>query len=168
MRAVLPLPPHSRGEKSRCICDAIACIPQWVSARCVATFAPQEREPDVELLWAHSGGKRVAFPRVDGEGLGLFSVVSPLDLRPAQWGIREPLALVENRVWPAEVDVILVPGVAFTRGGLRCGRGGGFYDRLLAALPVSAWKIGVCFGEQLVEDVPTEPHDLGVDVVVFA
>ena len=168
MRAIFPLPPHLRAGKSRCICDVIAALPQWEGAGVVAIFAPQEREPDVELLWECASGRKFGYPRIDGEELELFSVLSPSELRPAQWGIREPVGLPENLIAPREVDIVLVPGVAFTRGGLRCGRGGGFYDRLLAALPEGVLKIGVCFSEQLVDDLPTEPHDRAVDLVISA
>ena len=67
---------------------------------------------------------------------------------------------------PGAVDVILVPGLAFTRAGQRLGRGGGFYDRLLARLPAVTWKIGVCFEVQISDAVPSEPHDVTVDCVM--
>jgi 5-formyltetrahydrofolate cyclo-ligase len=59
-----------------------------------------------------------------------------------------------------------VPGLAFTRKGLRLGRGGGYYDRYLAALPPTTLKIGVCFALQLVDAMPTEPHDQRMNAVV--
>jgi 5-formyltetrahydrofolate cyclo-ligase len=62
--------------------------------------------------------------------------------------------------------VILVPGVAFTRAGQRLGRGGGYYDRLLSALPAKAVRLGVCFELQIVDELPSEPHDMRVDGVV--
>lgn len=107
------------------------------------------------------------YPRIDMELLALYAVGSLFDLQPARWEIREPRALPEMLVQPSEVDLILVPGVAFTAGGLRCGRGGGFYDRLLANLPASACKVGVCFAEQVVEEVPMEAHDFPVDTVIW-
>jgi 5-formyltetrahydrofolate cyclo-ligase len=63
------------------------------------------------------------------------------------------------------IDVVLVPGVAFDRTGGRLGRGGGFYDRYLTAVAVER-RVGVCFGCQVVELVPTAGHDARVGVVV--
>lgn len=167
MRSILSLPPDVRGEKSARICEQIRSLPAWEKARAVVLFAPQTREPDVELLWPHAAGRRMIYPRMDMELLALYAVESPFDLQPAKWGIREPRALPEALVSPSEVDLVLVPGVAFTKAGLRCGRGGGFYDRLLAGLPPTVCKVGVCFAEQLLDEVPMEPHDLPVDVVVW-
>lgn len=167
MRSILSFPPDVRGEKSARICEQVRRLPAWEKALNVVLFAPQLREPDVELLWAHSERRRMIYPRIDMELLSLYSVESLFDLQPARWEIREPRALPEALVRPSEVDLILVPGVAFTAGGLRCGRGGGFYDRLLASLPATACKVGVCFAEQIVGEVPMEPHDLPVDAMVW-
>jgi 5-formyltetrahydrofolate cyclo-ligase len=88
------------------------------------------------------------------------------ELKPSRWNLREPDALPEN-VAPLEaVDLLLVPGVAFTRDGRRLGRGGGFYDRLLAEPALRAVKIGICFAPQLVTELPVDPHDRAVDFVV--
>jgi len=79
-------------------------------------------------------------------------------------GIREP---VEGGViGPGEIEVALVPGVAFDLSGGRLGRGAGFYDRFLGRLADRAVRIGVGFGLQVVGRVPRETHDLGVDALV--
>ncbi len=164
MRERLPLPAELRAEKSARICKAILALPEWASARTVALFAPQEREPDIDALWAHATGKIFAYPRMEGERLGLYAISAVEELVPARWGLREPAAAVPV---PLEsVDLVLIPGVAFTQAGARCGRGGGFYDRFLASLPGRARRIGVCFALQIVDEVPMELHDLGVDAVI--
>lgn len=63
-----------------------------------------------------------------------------------------------------EIDLVLVPGLAFSERGLRLGRGGGFYDRLLAQ--VLGKSVGICFSEQLRETIPAEAHDISVSEVV--
>ncbi len=65
------------------------------------------------------------------------------------------------KVHIADIDLMLLPGVAFSRRGERLGRGGAVYDRLLAA--AGATKVGLCYGFQIEEDVPCEPHDQRVD-----
>ena len=168
MRALLPLPPDVRGERSRRICECIVAHPAWSTARTVATFAPQQREPDVDLLWQHGAARSFAYPRVEGDFIVFHRVGSIFELQPAQWGIREPATSAQSQIRPDEIDLILVPGVAFTREGQRCGRGGGYYDRLLADLPARTAKLGVCFAEQIVDSLPLEAHDAMVDGVIFA
>ncbi len=163
-RELPPLPPDVRGEMSAQLCAALAAMPAWHAARTVALFAPLPSEPDVEGLWAYLAGKRAAYPRMAGETFALYAVESPYELVPAQWGIREPRP--ERLVSPAEVDFVVIPGVAFTRDGARCGRGKGFYDRFLAELSPAACKTGACFARQLVAELPMEPHDVRMDFVV--
>jgi len=83
-------------------------------------------------------------------------------LKKGKFGIPEP----EHPVWagPQELDLVLVPGVAFDRAGNRIGRGGGFYDRLLRRY--SAVRAGICFDFQILETVPAEPHDCRMDRLV--
>ncbi len=80
-------------------------------------------------------------------------------------GLREPVPTAP-RVAPAELDAVLVPALAFDRRGHRLGRGGGFYDRFLGALPPRVTTIGIAFSVQLLNAIPTDPHDRPVDVIV--
>ena len=161
--AILRTTFDDRAEKSSRLCAAIASSEAWLGARTVAIFAPQMREPDVELLWMHGGAKSFAYPRVTDGRLDLFRVESLHELAPGAFGVREPDARMENASDPGMLDLILVPGVAFTRSGERLGRGGGFYDRLLASLPAHTCKIGVCFDAQILPEFPIESHDQRVD-----
>ncbi len=67
---------------------------------------------------------------------------------------------------PASLDVVVVPGLAFTADGHRLGQGGGHFDRFLSRLRADCLTVGVCFREQLVAELPTEPHDVHVHRVV--
>ncbi len=75
------------------------------------------------------------------------------------------LRVVPGDLDPLELDVVVVPGLAFTPDGRRLGQGGGHYDRFLSRLGPTCITIGACFAEQLVTDLPTEPHDRRVDHV---
>ena len=66
------------------------------------------------------------------------------------------------------MDLIVVPGLAFTPEGSRLGRGAGFYDRFLSTISRTTLKIGVCFEFQLVSEIPQESHDVKMDAVVYA
>ncbi|NNE11608.1 MAG: 5-formyltetrahydrofolate cyclo-ligase [Ilumatobacter sp.] len=67
---------------------------------------------------------------------------------------------------PSELDIVIVPGTAFTAAGDRLGQGGGWYDRFLSELRPDCVTIGVAFAPQIVDELPVEPHDIPVQVVV--
>ena len=67
---------------------------------------------------------------------------------------------------PGAIDVVVVPGTAFTADGHRLGQGGGWYDRFLSGVRPDCLKIGVGFAPQLVESLPVEPHDIPLDLVI--
>lgn len=130
----------------------------------VLGFAPLRREPDwTSVLGA---GWQVALPRVEGEKLIFHRLASLAELKPGSHGAREPEADEATRISPTDATAVLVPGVAFDSCGARLGRGGGFYDRLLAHPHFAARRIAVCFACQLVERVPVETHDIEVDEIV--
>lgn len=154
-----------REEKSARICRRIAGLPEFRAARCVALFDAMASEPSLAALWPLA--PRIAvYPRVQGDELQLFAVDDPAHLGagPREGGHREPLADGE-RIAPEMIEVILVPGLAFTRSGFRLGRGGGHYDRLLAQLPPAVVRVGICFELQIAEEIPAELHDMTVDMV---
>jgi 5-formyltetrahydrofolate cyclo-ligase len=70
------------------------------------------------------------------------------------------------RVAISEIDLLLVPGLAFTERGARLGRGGGYYDSLIASLDPHTTTVGVAFSEQLANEVPLQPHDQFVSLVL--
>ena len=155
-----------RSEWSREICCWLVAEEIWKSASTIALFAPQLREPDIELLWSHGKGKEFCFPRVLGTELEFRAVEDPKALVTRRWELREPDPETSLPVALEEIDLLLVPGVAFTRSGRRLGRGGGFYDRLLADPELCAVSFGICFALQVVDNLPTEPHDRPVDRIV--
>ncbi len=124
-------------------------------------------DPTIELLLDR--GCTVAVPVVlEARGRMVPARITSLDpsaFARDRYDLRSPhlpLSLVD----PATLDLILVPGVAFTTAGHRLGRGGGYYDRLLADLPGRVRRVGVCHAGQVVTSVPVEPHDAGVDDLV--
>lgn len=125
--------------------------------------------PEVETKFFLRGalkGKKVYLPRVGPKkSLALRRVFSLSgDLKKNAYNIMEPKAVCEKR--PAsQMDVIIVPGVAFDKNGGRLGRGGGYYDRLLKKAK-RVPKIGLCFREQLVKKVPMTAYDVKVDRVI--
>ena len=111
--------------------------------------------PTENFIRKWHGSKRIAIPKVNGESLLLYEY-DPEKLQPGYKGIAEP-AGDAVQIGPEEVDLALVPGVAFTRKGGRMGRGKGFYDRLLPAMDCP--KIGIGFSFRWLEDLPADPWD---------
>ncbi|MGN0310588.1 MAG: 5-formyltetrahydrofolate cyclo-ligase [Bacteroides sp.] len=111
--------------------------------------------------WASK--KQIILPVVVGDDLELRSYHSRHELATGAYGIEEPTG--PPFLHPEQIACIVVPGVAFDDLGNRLGRGKGYYDRLLPRLP-QAWKIGLCFPFQRVEEVPAEPFDIRMDEVI--
>ncbi|HII17293.1 TPA: 5-formyltetrahydrofolate cyclo-ligase [Candidatus Woesearchaeota archaeon] len=108
-------------------------------------------------------GKEVSVPIIHGGRLILSSIGSFDDLDDASDdGILEPSVI--RKVEVDDLDLVIVPGVAFDRMGDRMGFGKGYYDKLLFRYPGK--KIALAFSEQLMAYVPTEPHDIIMDIVV--
>jgi len=108
--------------------------------------------------------KCLLLPCVDGDDLRLRQYTGPECLKAGeQFGIGEPTGPEYTDL--DSVELIIVPGVAFDSKGNRMGRGRGFYDRLLKSTP-NAYKVGVGFDFQMVEEVPVEEFDVGMDRVV--
>ena len=156
----------ARAEASVMICEKLRALTGWQEAKVVMAFAPLGDEPNIEPLLCAT--RATALPRWTDEGYEPAQITNlQTDLCPGQFGVREPTPECPTTTW-AEIDVILVPGLAFDGEGTRLGRGGGYYDRLLdcarAAGPVTA--VGVCFEWQLQQDVPITKHDQQLDLVV--
>ena len=141
---------------------------RWHRAKSILFFAPLAEELDIWPLLSQAldAGKKVALPRLP-PGTNNYVACQVKDpeteLIVGRYGIREPVErcaeLPLNRL-----DLILVPGVAFDLHGRRLGRGKGFYDRLLAAVRGST--CGVAFDEQIVGEIPIEPHDVHLNCIL--
>ena len=132
-----------RTARSEVICRRIIASAAWMNAERVLLFSPIRTEPDIAPVGsaATDAGKRIS--------------IMPTTLRT-----ESQLEL------PFIPDLVLVPGLAFTRGGHRLGRGGGFYDRLLTGRAKDSYKLGICFAPQLLESIPTGEHDAVLDAVI--
>lgn len=130
------------------------------SALKIGIYAPLPHEVDLVPLLREYPQHRYAFPRCLPEHrLCFHHVCCPeQELRPGAMGILAPLPRLPIFT-PEEIDILIVPGVAFTPRGERLGYGGGYYDRYLPLCP-QARILATAFSEQLVDSIPTEPHDL--------
>ena len=129
-------------------------------------FLSLEREIDTTfaLETAFSEEKTVLVPKVIWEDSKIVPVrLASLDdaCEPDRYGLRNP---IQAETVPAgEIDLVIVPGLAFDTQAKRLGRGGGFYDRFLADPALGAGRCGLAFHEQLLPEVPAESNDQSVD-----
>lgn len=161
---------QERSAANSSIAAHLTQLPEWRPAEVVLGYLamPQEASVDAVLRQALSEGKRVAVPAVSGDGLIFREVPSFRDsvVRGA-YGIREPAEsypALEVEALPQ--SIMLVPGLGFDHNGGRLGRGGGYYDRVLNALPAHTSSAAVAFSCQLQETLPTESHDARVKLLI--
>ncbi len=139
-------PPESIKVRGVMLCPA---LPGEVDLTCVA-------------VWVVSMHFTLIVPRMDWKAKTLERVRVRSwfeDLVTAEYNVRQPSAS-EPTIPLDRIDAVLVPGLAFDRQGGRLGRGAGFFDRFLATLPPRVLTIGVAYPQQVVDQVPMEPHDV--------
>ncbi len=132
------------------------------------TFGTEVRT-EAMVREALSQGKKIIVPKTDKENNAL--ILSWLhdydkDLAPGIWGIPEPHVASLRPVKPAEIDLVVVPGVAFDRNGNRLGYGGGYYDRFFTKLKKDVPLIALAFDCQIVEHIPTGRFDKKIDCLI--
>jgi 5-formyltetrahydrofolate cyclo-ligase len=148
------------------ICQRLRRLPELRQAHTVMAFAPLPREIDIWLLLAElaAGGQRLCLPLITGQGFMEAREVSDVALlKPQSYGIAEPppdAPLVE----PVNINLVLTPGLAFSRDLWRLGRGGGYYDRFLAGC--GAFRLGLARELQIVEHIPHDAHDLRMQALL--
>ena len=140
----------------------------WKEAESILFYAPMPQELDTWplLVEALLVGKTVALPRFQAEtgDYGICVLTDAVaDVEVGAFGIREPVARCS--LMPVKkLDLLMIPGLAFDLNGHRLGRGKGYYDQLLAA--VRGTRIGVAFDQQIVPQVPIEPHDMHLNGIL--
>jgi 5-formyltetrahydrofolate cyclo-ligase len=160
---------NARERASTAIAQRVRALPEWKAATDILGYLSMRREASVDLLLAAglSDEKRVSVPAVDEERLR-FRAIESSDgpfVRGA-YGIREPESNApEIDVAALTSGLVLVPGVGFDAAGMRLGRGGGYYDRLLAELPPGVTTVGIAFSCQLQEELPVDEHDRAIDLL---
>ncbi len=155
----------TRRAASARIRERVLALPELADARNVFVFVSFGSEVDTHgLIDSLLGrGQQVAIPRIiDATTIRAVPMTGWDDLVAGKWGI---LAPVHDTPAAGPFDVAIIPGVAFTEARERIGHGRGYYDRWLESNPVGT-SIALAFEEHLVPELPVEPHDRPVDMVV--
>ncbi|MEE2657445.1 MAG: 5-formyltetrahydrofolate cyclo-ligase [Candidatus Latescibacterota bacterium] len=158
-------------EISRRICQRVTQLPSWRSSKWVHSYIASlageiETRPLIHAAW--QAGKQIAVPCVVPGIDELSHAVLREDsqLRAGPMGVMQPDE--DNGLFPGTqvIDLVIVPGMAFDRQGQRLGRGGGYYDRFLADLRPMTVTVGVVPQRFLLDEVPTEDHDITLHAVL--
>lgn len=149
------------------VCNSISHGGQWRLCTTVLLYYPLSDEVDVRPLiqMAYQAGYQVLLPVVLGEELELRLYQGDDSLRAGAYNIMEPVGPLFPPEEYDQIQMAIVPGMAFDAAGHRLGRGKGYYDRLLPLLP-QAYKIGVCYPFQFLTDIPCEEHDISMNEVI--
>lgn len=163
------LPAAARAEKSARITAALVTLDECARSGCVMAYVPVRSEFDTRPLLERllAAGVVLALPRITGPRVMVAARVTDLsrDLVPGAFGIPAPRDGLEA-LSPDVLDCVLVPGSAFDLEGRRCGYGGGYYDNLVALMRPDCHRVAAAFDVQVVDEVPAEPHDLPVHLLV--
>ena len=156
---------HSAAE-SPALLAALQSESHYANARTLLLYRALPDEVQINPLFDGliAQGKTILLPRVVSDTdmeLRLYTGVD--SLQAGAFGIMEPTGPLYTDY--AAIDVAVIPGMAFDADGHRLGRGKGYYDRFLPLIP-RAYKIGLCFPWQLVDEVPSDAHDIMMDGVI--
>jgi 5-formyltetrahydrofolate cyclo-ligase len=136
-------------------------------AKLIAAYIGVGVEPPTDALidaFVVNGG-RVLLPIVNGDELLWGDYSGPTALVPSPLGLLEPTGTRLGPETIGDCDLVVVPALAVDRRGRRLGRGGGFYDRALR-MAAKARIVAVVYDDEVVDEVPVEPHDVSVDAAV--
>jgi 5-formyltetrahydrofolate cyclo-ligase len=141
---------------------------EFLRAKSVAAFSSIQGEVDTLTLLEGvlKAGKKLYLPRVskDRSQLGFYEVKDLTKLEPGAFGILEPQPRRPARV--GDLDMMILPGLAFDRRGSRLGFGKGYYDRILPSLKKSALSVGLCYSFQVIDRVPVNGADVPVKALL--
>lgn len=154
-------------KRSNDIIATLTSLPSFLNARVVACYLSFGSEVYTHgLVRAYCATKDMLIPVVDREhkNLLLSHIQDWKELSTGTYGILEPREEFLRIRNVDEVDMVIVPGIAFDREGNRIGYGGGYYDALLAR--VDALKIALAYDFQVLERIPAEPHDVRMDMIL--
>jgi 5-formyltetrahydrofolate cyclo-ligase len=166
---VAAIPPEQMHKRSVAACRLLCAQREYREADVIMIFlsTPREIETSHIALQAWADSKRVLAPRVSWEQRRMLPIeIKSLDsdLRHGSMGLPEPIDGMPIPV--SEIDLVIVPGLAFDGHGNRLGRGRGFYDRFLSHRDFRAVACALALEEQFVEQVPHDEDDVPVHMLV--
>jgi 5-formyltetrahydrofolate cyclo-ligase len=154
-------------KKSKKIKEILFGLPEFKNAKTVFFYISYNGEVFTHDMIRESFLRKnviVPISNIKDETLILSQLKSWDELTVGTYRILEPRIEKIRRIEPSEIDLIIVPGVAFDKSGNRLGHGKGYYDKLLQN--TNAKTVGLAFEFQIVNEVPTESHDKAIDILI--
>ena len=163
--------PLVSAAQSRSITGTLMGRKEFQAADRILIYLSKDGEVDTDHLLgrAFELGKRVCVPVVDRENdeLRISELPGPdVDFRLGAFGVREPAEDDLNFAPPDQIDLVVIPGLAFDRRGGRIGYGMGYYDGLLSRLNSQVSRIALAFEFQVLDTVPQDENDIQVDAII--
>ena len=154
-------------EADRKILENVFGLKEFQQAKTIFCYVSTKTEVDTLPLLKEilKSGKRLGVPKCTGKGLmEVYEISSLEELAVGAYGILEPNERCEKILSPEEIDFSLIPCISCDREGRRLGHGGGYYDRYLEQS--RSVKAIVCRDRLMLNEVPTELHDVRMDLVI--
>jgi 5-formyltetrahydrofolate cyclo-ligase len=160
-----------RAEKSAAIMKRLFEFANFLESKIVLFYLSHKSEVDTEPMIhkALALEKIIALPLIDGEKREIIPLkIDNLDrdTQPGYRGIREPISRRCKQIPVQQVNLAIIPGIAFDERGGRIGYGTGFYDRFIPNLDITTRKVALAFECQIVPQIPMEPHDRYTDIII--
>ncbi len=171
LRRLEKISPQQREEKSFRITEKLLSSGEFADASTVMVYVslPQEVDTREIIQEALKQGKRVGVPYMipGGNKMVASEITMNYRLEKGPLGVSQPAGSEVKAIPLDEIDLVVVPALAYDKANRRLGRGKAFYDSFLAgAKPGSIRTIGIAFDEQVVENLPQSSHDIPVDRVI--
>jgi len=160
-----------RKQKSLAIKERFFKLTEFKKAKIIMLYVSTEFEVDTKGMIddALTMGKRIAVPYIIGNEKKMVpSLIKDRlkDLAEGPYGIYQPRGDSYVQLEPSKIELVAVPGLAFTKEGIRLGRGGGYYDRFLKALPKETHAVGIAFDLQVYRELPHGQQDISVKKLI--
>ena len=153
-------------KKSSAIWKFLLSLPEYRRAKTIAFYASIEKEGEVATLEmiedSLTQNKKVCLPKVVADRLKFFDVKSVKELKEGAFGILEPIG---DKIKPEQIDMVVLPGIAFDATGNRIGFGRGYYDRFLKKVK-NVSRIALAFDFQIVDKIPSTKPDVRVHKII--
>ncbi len=159
-------------EKSKRIFSQLCALRSYKDAKMILVYMDYKNEVRTEAFIKNciTEGRRIALPKVEVYGsrmLSLYEINSlERDIITGYKGIPEPNSETLRKIEPTEIDLLVIPGVAFDPERNRLGYGAGYYDRLLPGTRFGSIKVGVAYSLQIVDKIPAGLYDIPMDLVI--
>ncbi len=155
-------------QKSKKIADTLFELAEWKQAKwigiTISIFPEVNTYPIIEKAWELGKGVAAVKCVPKTKGLEFYQIRDFSQIGKGFYGLYEPIVEQTVKIDTKDIDLLIVPGVAFTTEGKRLGVGGGYYDRLLPTF--SGTTVALAFCEQLLDDLPMESHDQYIQKII--